>query len=318
MVSSQAPKPNIFIPHRFFMHLSHLSPKKSSRKDLPMTTIKKAISDATSLLRYVGIKSAEIDARLLMEQTLDMNFLEIIINDRELSDYELKLFYELLSRRLAFEPMAYIQGKKEFYGYEFYVNNHCLIPRPDTEILVEHCLRLLSNKKTATIFDIGTGTGAIALSLVKEHKGVNAYASDCSLSALDVAKKNAAHLLVSDRLSFLHGDLFDPFNKDMAADLIVSNPPYISARDYEDLPPDIRHYEPKNALTPGDEEGLIMYERLLDEGASYLKDGGFLVLEIGFDQAEQIMKLADARWQKEGLYKDLAGNWRVISFKKIV
>ena len=229
---------------------------------------------------------------------------------------QLEYFYSLLARRLCFEPIAYILGNKEFFGYEFMVSKACLIPRPDSETVVEQCLSLLKDKSVATIYDIGTGSGALCLSILKEHPGLTAIASDLSQDALAIARKNAELLSLSDRVNFLQGDLFEPYCGQPRADLIVSNPPYIALKDLDGLAPDVKNYEPHMALAPGDEHGIAMYRRLIDQAEGFLLDGGFLVLEIGFNQGDMVLSLAQDRLCLHGIFHDLAGNPRVVVLRK--
>jgi release factor glutamine methyltransferase len=263
-------------------------------------TIEEALSLSAELLRAVQIDSALLDSRLLLGHVKGF-----------------ELFSKLLARRLCFEPIAYILGTKEFFGYDFYLSPDCLIPRPDTETVVEHCLALLPLEREARIWDICTGSGAIAISILKERPKCYAIASDISMGALHVAKKNASNLGVHDRLELLAGDLFEPFAPSSQADLIVCNPPYIGRADYEALAPDVKNYEPKAALLAGDEEGILFYRRIISDALRFLKSGGYLVLEIGYNQAEFIRKLIDSNFVLLGIYNDLADNPRVVVLKKV-
>lgn len=275
------------------------------------------LNEGTQLLKSVGIEAPALDARILMEHALSCTAIELIVaKERLLLRKELELFYALLARRLCFEPIAYILGSKEFYGYDFLVGPECLIPRPDTETVVEHCLALLKDKPHALVYDVGTGSGAIVLTILKERPDISAIATDYSLAALKIAEENARRLLIRDRIDFYHGDLFEPVKLCAKADLIVSNPPYIGADDIKDLAPDVRNYEPKEALTPGDSLGLSLLERLISEASHFLHDGGFLVLEIGFNQGNMVMEMAKNHFGIHGIFRDLAGNERVVVLNK--
>lgn len=300
------------------MALSYLSKNKSEAKPaISGLCVREVLTRATKLLSEIGIDNPMLDARLLMEQTLECTSLELILTSQNvLRPQDLEYFYSLLARRLCFEPIAYIRGNKEFFGYEFMVSKDCLIPRPDSESVVEQCLSLLKNKSTATLYDIGTGSGALCLSMLKEHPGLRAIASDLCENALVIAQKNAKMLALGDRVSFLQGDLFEPFYDQPLADLIVSNPPYIALKDLETLAPDVKNYEPHMALAPGDEHGIALYRRLIDQACGYLHDGGFLVLEIGFNQGDMVSSLAHDRLRLHGIFHDLAGNARVVVLKK--
>jgi release factor glutamine methyltransferase len=281
-------------------------------------TIEETLSLSAELLRAVQIDSALLDSRLLLGHVKGFNALLLLTEKKSrLSESEFELFSKLLARRLCFEPIAYILGTKEFYGYDFYLSPDCLIPRPDTETVVEHCLALLPLEREARIWDICTGSGAIAISILKERPKCYAIASDISMGALHVAKKNASNLGVNDRLELLAGDLFEPFAPRSQADLIVCNPPYIGRADYEALAPDVKNYEPKAALLAGDEEGILFYRRIISDALRFLKSGGYLVLEIGYNQAEFIRKLIDSNFVLLGIYNDLADNPRVVVLKKV-
>jgi len=298
------------------MALSYLTENSSSLGEGAAICVGEALQEATRLLKDIFIDTPDLDARLLMEQALSCSNLELMLNkERILFSDELARYYRLLARRLTFEPMAYISGFKEFFGHNFLVNAHCLIPRPDTETVVESALALLKDKNSATIIDIGTGSGAIAISMLKEKPNLRAFASDCSIDALKIAETNARKLNVHDRITFLLGDLFAPFSN-VKVDLIVANPPYIAEADYKELASDVRDFEPRLALVPGDEHGISIYARLLDQASGFLLDGGFLVVEIGFNQKEMVLNLADQRWTFHGLFYDLAGIARVLVFKK--
>lgn len=292
------------------MALSYSNKNKSKR-------IGEVLKTATLLLQEIGIDNPNLDARLLMEQALSCSNLELLLGLKEtLNKNQIEQFYTLLSRRLAFEPIAYINGKKEFYGYEFIVSKDCLIPRPDSETVIECCLSMLKDFHEATIYDIGTGSGALSLTLLKEHEGLNAIATDICEKALFIAKKNAENLSVTSRVKFLQGDLFAPCVKEPLANLIVSNPPYIASGDLKNLSPDVKNYEPHLALTPGDEHGMLMYRRIIASAPDFLLPGGFLVLEIGFNQGDMVLALAKEAFTVIGLFRDLANNPRVVVLKK--
>lgn len=273
--------------------------------------------EGAQLLRHAQIDTPELDMRLMLEQVLNCSRLDLSLKHSEfLSAENYASLITLLKRRLCFEPMAYLMGHKEFYGLTFVVNKDCLIPRPDTEIVVEHCLRLLKDKKEPVVFDVATGSGAIALTLLKERPDLSVWASDLSAPALKIAQTNAKNLLLTKGLNLLQGDLLEPFKNLVPADVIVSNPPYIGNADFQSLPSDVKNYEPPMALKAGDEHGLIFYRRLLALAPKYLASGGFLVMEIGFNQAQLIADLVGPAWQSFAAFPDLAGHLRVVVLQK--
>jgi release factor glutamine methyltransferase len=212
----------------------------------------------------------------------------------------------LIDRRLAEEPLQYIRGYTEFYGRRFAVDPRALIPRPETEILVEAAIgRVTAGSR---VLDVGTGTGCIAISIEREVPGVRVTGSDSSLGALALARHNAKEL--ASRATFLAADFLAPLCGPF--DLIVSNPPYIPEEVVEGLAPEVQHHEPRGALTPGP-RGTEAFEVLLHEGARLLKPAGILILEIGFDQSHAVRRLAlEAGWAVVEVIPDLAGIPRVV------
>lgn len=276
-------------------------------------SIRSAQKLAATLLKQVGIESFLLDAQLILGVVTNKErFFVQLDGEQILSSIEQEQFYSLLARRLCFEPMAYIIGAKEFFGATFLVSKDCLIPRPDTEIVVEECLKLIDGPQT--IFDLCTGSGAIAISILLNRDQAQVIASDISEKALAMAKLNADRLGVSPRLSLLKGDLFEPF-LGKKAQLIVINPPYISPEEIKKLAPDVREHEPIMALDGG-KEGLEFYKRILASVDKHLNEKGYLVLEIGFDQAFALERLVDEKIWTKKIFKDLAGNDRGIVLQK--
>ncbi len=281
---------------------------------IPELSVRGARQLALNLLENVGIESCVIDSDLLVAHALSVSRLDLcLLPDRPLTKAEQSQFFASLSRRLCFEPMAYIFGKKEFFGHEFGVDQNCLIPRPDTECVVEKVLQLAGDKPMR-IFELCTGSGAIAISLAKTLPNVDITASDISLGALTIAQKNAHHLGVKSRVSFLHGDLFAPFSDLLPADIVVANPPYIATDIIRELAPDVR-FEPMLALDGG-ENGLAFYRRIIREADRFLCDSGWLVLEIGFDQGDQVASIFGEPWVNMEILRDWAGHHRVVVAQK--
>ena len=227
-------------------------------------------------------------------------------------------FRALALRRGGHEPVAYILGEREFYSRPFAVDPRVLIPRPDTEILVEAALAQIEPEAEGVLLDYGTGSGALALTLVLERPGLRALALDCSKDALDVARANAEALRVTDRVGFVGSDglrrLPARFSGGLCA--IVANPPYIPLDQREGLAPDVRDHEPELALFPG-QDPLLHYRHLSQEAGPWLETGGFLALEIGIGQADAVEALlAQAGWRDIDRKRDLAGIDRVLLARK--
>lgn len=223
-------------------------------------------------------------------------------------------YYALIERRLSGEPIQYITGETEFYGLPFHVNRDVLIPRPETEHLVEKVLSLAMGFEKSRIVDVGTGSGAIAVALAHKLPAAQITAVDVSQSALTVARGNAERNLVADRIRFLEGDLLAPVAGEQF-DFIVSNPPYVAESDRSSLSDEVRNYEPSVALFAG--SGLEIYRRLIPESRSTLIHGGFLALEIGYGQDSAIAGLlADSNFEQIEFTADLQGIPRVASGRR--
>ena len=237
---------------------------------------------------------------------------------KEIDEHQCERYFSLLDLRCAGRPLQYITGHQEFMGLDFAVNEHVLIPRMDTEVLVERALAIIgdSERKIRRVLDLCTGSGAIAVSLAKLSVA-DITASDVSEEALATARKNAAGNQA--KVSFACGDLFSPFRRKLGRtrfDLIVSNPPYIPTEEIQELQTEIRDHEPHLALDGG-EDGLSFYRRIIEEAPDFLRKRGTLLLEIGFDQAEAVAGLARARgcYQEAEVTRDLAGLNRVVELR---
>jgi len=276
---------------------------------LPLT-IRQALLQARKKLRMSPIAEPSLDAEVLLGHVVALDRAGLYREwERELTEEEERLLEELLARRLQGEPVAYLTGHKEFMGLDFKVTPAVLIPRPETELLVETALQLL--QPDALVIDVGTGSGAIAVSLARHLPQGRVFATDLSQEALRVARENAVGNSVSVR--FYQGDLLTPLKGVVpfgAADLIAANLPYIPSADLAKLPLSVREYEPALALDGG-EDGLELYRRLIPEAALFLKKGGYLLLEIGFDQAEAALKLLRENWET-AVKQDLAGWDRLV------
>jgi release factor glutamine methyltransferase len=228
---------------------------------------------------------------------------------------ETTLFHKLIERRRAGEPVQYIGGEAEFYGLPFTVNESVLIPRPETEHLVEKALALAECFERPRMVDVGTGSGAIAIALAYEWLDAAVTATDCSAQALNVARANAERNGVAARVRFFEGDLLAPVAGELF-EIVVSNPPYVPARDRETLAVEVREFEPGLALFAGD-DGLDIYRRLILAAREVLVEGGYIALEIGYGQRESIAALLkDAGFEEIEFTADLQGIPRVASAKR--
>jgi release factor glutamine methyltransferase len=278
--------------------------------------IQSAIIEGTNILKNSYIQSAQLDTEILMTKVLGSNREFIILNShKDLNDSNLDSFKKLIKERASRKPIAYLLNKKFFWDSEFYVNKNTLIPRPDTEVIIEEILRLTKHKNKLNILDIGIGSGCILLTILKERKNFYGTGIDITKNSLDISKINAKNLNVSERIKFYKSDI-DKFAQGKY-DLIVSNPPYIKRCDLKYLESDVINFEPKLALDGG-LDGLSEIRKVINKSSELIKKNGKLILEIGFDQKNKVIKLLN----KKGFYinstlKDLAKNDRCIVSTKI-
>ncbi len=283
-------------------------------------TIHDILNESTKALEAAGIPSARIDAEVLLSFCLGCDRLEFYKNpDMAISETQLAAFRNLIARRLQWEPVAYITGRKEFWTFVLEVNSSVLIPRPDTEVIVAETIDICRkiDSSEIKILDIGTGSGAIALALASEITGAKVVATDISPLAVNLAQKNAVALGLKDKINFRQGNLFEPV--DGIFDIIVSNPPYIAAEEYEKLPAGVKDYEPQDALLAG-KSGLEFYEKLIYEAAGFLQKNGWLLLEIGAKQEAGVRKIMETAgfYDSIEMRKDYAGLPRVIKVRRKV
>ncbi|MFX4262672.1 peptide chain release factor N(5)-glutamine methyltransferase [Pelotomaculum propionicicum] len=277
-------------------------------------TIKSALKAAREKFNSRGIGSAALDAEVLLSHVTGLERAELYRDwDRPLRDDEAVQYNNFTSRRLSGEPVAYITGHKEFMGLNFFVNSSVLIPRPETELLVENALKVMP--PFPLVIDVGTGSGAIGVSLAYFNREALVYATDRSTEALEVARLNSTRHGVSGRVLLHPGDLIQPLHGCLAAggvDLIAANLPYIAENDLSGLPGEVSMFEPRLALDGG-KDGLEHYRRLVPEAAAFLKKGGFLLIEIGFDQGRQAQALFDPQVWETKVRQDLAGLDRLVA-----
>ena len=269
-----------------------------------------AIKAGSKLLKEKNISTHILDSELLLSKSLKKPREEILINLKEnLNEKVLVDFNNYLIRRSKNEPIAYLLGEKEFWSRKFFVNKDTLIPRPETELLVDKLVSLFK-KKRITILDIGTGTGCIIISLLIELKNSTGMAIDISKEAITVAKKNSNKFNLSDRIKFLHKSFKEFYGKKF--DLIVSNPPYIKRKDIKNLSDDIKKFEPKMALDGG-KDGLDLIKKIIYKSKKILKINGTLALEIGNEQINKVSKiLIDNKFRISCVIKDYGNNIRCV------
>ena len=257
-----------------------------------MLTVLDSINLSTEYLKKKGIDSPRINAELLLAHILKCKRLQLYLSyDRPLKENEVILYRELLKRRCNFEPLQYITGSVEFYGLEFRVTPAVLIPRPETELLVETVINEYREKKFAKILDIGAGSGNISVALAKFLPEASIVAIDISEDALLIARENAKHNNTADRIQFLkHDILADMALADNNFDVIVSNPPYVTLNDYANLDNELKNYEPTIALTD-QADGLSFYRVITSKAVNYLKNNGKLFFEIGHCHSHQVEEL---------------------------
>ena len=281
-------------------------------------TIADILAWTADFFQLHGIESPRLDAEVLLAAVLGRDRMYLYVHfDEPLEPEELALFRSYVKERAAHVPLAYVLGRREFMGLEFRVTRDTLIPRPDTEILVQCavdflCARLEAGATACTIADIGTGTGAIALSTLRYTEGTRADAVDISSAAAAVARDNAEMLGLTERVEVHVGDLLAPL-AGRRYDMILSNPPYIPTADIATLMPEVRAYEPHLALDGG-ADGLNIYRRLMSEAPALLKDGGAIAVEVGIDEACAVAALAmtHPRIVRTEILKDLGGIERVV------
>ena len=286
-------------------------------------TILRLLNWTTQYFYKNRIESPRLNAEVLLAHSLKTDRLNLYLNyDKPLNKEELKQYKKLIQRRGKREPLQYIIGCQEFRSLKFKVTKGVFIPRPETEILVEEALKAFlynkSSEKTINVLDLGTGSGAIAISLAKELQRGKIIATDISDTAIHIARENAKAHGVEKNITFLNGAFFVPVKEKIGFfHLIISNPPYINAEDFADLQPEVRDFEPKIALN-GREEGLKFYRQILPQAGKHLLKEGWLMLEVGKGQAEKVAKLIESTGQFAliSIAKDLSGIERVVKARK--
>jgi release factor glutamine methyltransferase len=284
-------------------------------------TILSLLNWTTSYFADREIESPRPAAEILLAHTLNLTRIDLYLrHDQPLTDPELKRFKRLIKRRLNREPVAYITGSKEFWSLEFHVSPEVLIPRPETECLVEMALPLTkrTGKRPRKVLELGTGSGAIVVALAVEVPMNRYIATDSSPGAILMAKRNATEHGCGEQIDFIRGDWFDPFKPETSRfDLILSNPPYIATDAIRQLEPEIKSFEPIKALD-GDKDGLGCLRRIIQAAHRYLAPEGALILEMGFDQGEALKTIAveSGGYGSIDISKDYSGLDRIIRLER--
>ncbi len=293
-----------------------------SKTQASQWTILNILQWTKSYFQSHEIESPRVDAEILLAHALELRRIDLYLRyDQPLNDDELARYKTLIKKRVQREPVAYIVGNKEFWSMDLSVSRDVLIPRPETECLVEQVLNHLpeiSGSDSWGVLELGTGSGAITLSLASERPGHRFFASDHSLKSLEIARKNSESLGLANMVNFFLGDWFDPVKPDPSfLDVIVSNPPYIATSLLPTLSPEIYHFEPMAALDGG-KEGLSCLRSIIDRSPDFLKPGGYLFLEIGYDQLKSIKAIAEKTERYEPIWfaTDYSGYDRVAAMRK--
>ena len=279
-----------------------------------MITVLEALNLSTEYLNKKGIESARLNAELMLAHILNCKRLQLyLMFDRPLDENELSLYREFLARRAKREPLQYILGEVEFYNIKLKVNQDVLIPRPETELLVEKIVKDYSHKNDFKFLDIGIGSGNISIALLVNLPNSQGVGIDISDSALALAKSNAEFNLVKDRLELIHFDILkDDIQLLGKFDAVISNPPYVSSEDFETLEPELKVYEPHIALTDF-YNGLTFYRKIISIADSLLKEEGKVYFEIGKGQSNEVKALMeDSRIINLNIIKDYQGIERII------
>jgi release factor glutamine methyltransferase len=284
---------------------------------MPGFTIAQALVESAQILRKAGVAESRRDAASLLSYIIGRDLTYLIAHaDAELSMSDASRFREFTERRAGGEPLQYVLGHQDFYNLEFEVAPGVLIPRPETEILVEKTLSLIGQTEEPLICDVGTGSGCIIISLLHDRPGARGVALDISPKALNIAKRNADRLEVSNRLDLRESDCFAAVTANERFDFIVANPPYVPEGAYATLQREVRDHEPVEALVSGP-DGLNMIRRLLRDAWDFANPNGYFLFEMGFDQNEGVLALvSQSKWRLTEVLDDLQSIPRIVVLQK--
>jgi release factor glutamine methyltransferase len=282
-------------------------------------TISEILKQASATLRTADVPNDLLDAQTLLAHALGCDRTYLIVHfNQQLTEEQQANYETLIARRATGEPLQYITGHQEFFGFDFLVTPAVLIPRPETELIIEETIRLaqLHHWEQPVIVDAGTGSGCIAVALARELAGAQITATDISADALALARRNAERNGVADRIQFALTDWLDALPNQPFADFIISNPPYVAAHEMPGLQREVREWEPALALTD-QADGLNCYRRLLRDAPHRLRAGGYFICEMGYTQATALTALLDAAvWAEQYLLDDLQGIPRTLVARK--
>ncbi len=282
-------------------------------------TIAETLKRASEDLRDASVPNDVLDAQSLLAEAMGCDRTHLIINfNQQISDDVLAKYRRLIERRASGEPLQYITGRQEFFGLEFEVTPDVLIPRPETEIIIEETIRLAhrSGLDQPAIVDVGVGSGCIAVTLARELSRSRVSASDISEAALQVAKRNVSRYGLETQIHFVAANLLDAFTEETFADFIISNPPYVAEHELPTLQREVRDWEPRVALTDFS-DGLSFFRRLLNDSPPRIKPGGYLICEMGYTQSEAVLAMIDSTvWREPRLLDDLQGIPRTLALQK--
>jgi release factor glutamine methyltransferase len=286
-------------------------------------TIQKLLNWVTDYLATKGIESPRLSAELLLSHVLGLKRIDLYTQfNKQVPRQQLDNLHDLVKRAGLHEPVAYLTGKTEFYSLEFDITADCMIPRPETELLVQRAIEFLRARSgIQQVFDLCTGSGCIAVAIAKNFANARITATDISAVALEVAARNVEKHRLTEHIRLLCGDLFEPVIQQLDVsqfDLIICNPPYVSTVEYENLDKNVKGYEPESALLAG-ADGLDVYRRIIEKVDEFLKPGAALMLEIGYAQGPAVTELLEqtGAFAKIKIEKDSHDNDRVVTTRKI-
>ncbi|MBD3674835.1 MAG: peptide chain release factor N(5)-glutamine methyltransferase [Planctomycetaceae bacterium] len=282
-------------------------------------TVRRILTWTTQHFTERECDTPRLDAEILLAHVLNCPRIQLYVQyDRQLTEDERARLRAFVKRRAAKEPVAYLVGKREFFGLDFQVTSDVLIPRPDTETLVVELLDALRDLTVAEMIELGVGSGAISVATAVHERDLNIHAVDVSPQALQIAEQNARRHEVDSRITFYEGDLFAPFPEGLQVDAVVSNPPYVQTAELDQLDADVRDHEPRLALDGG-EDGLEIARRIIADAPRYLKPNGVLLLELGPDNIRSAAEALEAEtsYQQIHILKDAAGRERVLSARRV-
>ncbi len=287
-------------------------------------TIQKLLNWTTEYLTNKGVDSSRLSAELLISHVLGLKRIELYTQfDRQVPQQQLDHLHDLVKRAGLHEPVAYLTGKTEFYSLELEITSDCMIPRPETELLVQRAIEFLRTRSGIQyVCDLCTGSGCIAVAIAKNFLNARVTATDISAAALEVAARNVEKHSLNEHVRLFCGDLFEPIIQQLDVnefDLIVCNPPYVSTAEYRKLDKNVKDYEPVSALLAG-EDGLDVYHRIINKVGEFLRPGAALMLEIGYAQGPAVRELLEqtGAFAKIKIEKDFHDNDRIVIAKKIL